>query len=567
MKTRKNIKNNMEYPKYKHMIPLLICIYMIGSLLINGMDNKSFLLVITSVAMVAWFIGERIFPDKVYIDGKGKISKIIYALMGIFILAVIISQMFSKDYSYSALVGDSESVMNIFCYIVLFYMAYRYGSEEKNQKIFKWAIILLSIVTVIMSMVEFYDIPLARLWLNNGESLADINRVVLSFGNSNYYGAFCCMIIPLVIKLWADADSRINKWAYMLLNASLMCCIFMSKSTMAIVLMIITILGVFLYEFKAVLKQWKYVIVFILVFIGEVFVINICSGGKLMQLVDIGVSNSDAFVEGNGEKYIIENIKLNGNRLELEGENSKIIMEYSDQFIFYDEEECILDIDSEGGVISFVEEPYNKIEIMISYDKRANMMLAEVDAGYKETIDFYIKDGEFKGVGADGKAVDDISGKYIDYKLNNIFTGRGYIWINTVSILDEVIFIGKGFGNYVNVFKQYDYVGLLKSQGTTNIIIDRPHNMFLQYCVDIGIIGTVAMFAMIIYILGSWIKQCQKNGRDRSFFSYSTFAGTLVFLMFSMLNDSMVVLSPFMWFVLGINLAVQNKHRNKSGQN
>lgn len=564
MKVRKNRENNMEYPKYKHMIPFLICIYMIVSLFIRGMDDKSLLLAITSVAMVVWFIGERIFPDKVYKEGKGNIGKIIYTLMGVFILAVILSQMFSKDYSYSTLVGESESVINIFCYIVLFYMAYRYSSEEKNQKIFNGAIILLSILTVIMSLVEFFDLPLATLWINNGESLADKNRVVLSFGNSNYYGTFCCMILTFVVKLWMDADRRINKWAYMLLNTSLICCVFMSKSTMAIVLMIVTMLGAFLYEFKATLKQWKYVIAFVLVFIGEILVINVCSSGKILQLMNIGITNSDAFVEENGDKYIIEDIKLNGNRLVIEGEDSKLVMEYSNQFTFYDEEECILDINSEDDVIRFIEDPYNKIVVMISYDRTVNMMLVEVDAGYKETIDFYIKDGEFKGVGADGKAVDDISGKYTDYKLNNIFTGRGYIWINTVSILDEVIFLGKGFGNYVNVFKQYDYVGLLKSQGTTNVIIDRPHNMFLQYCVDIGVIGTVAMFSMVIYILHNWLKQCIKNGKDRRFLSYSTFAGTLVFLMFSMLNDSMVILSPFMWFILGINLAMQNKNSYKN---
>lgn len=561
MKVKKNKVNqtNMVYPKYKQMIPLMMCMYMIGSLLVKGMDNKGTLLAVACIGMVIWFVGERIFPENIYKEIKGIIGKYIYISFGIFMLAVVLSEIFSKDYSYSNLVGESESIINVLCYVVLFYMAYRYGGEEKNQKIFKWAIIVLCVLTVVMSFIEFFDIPLANLWINEGEYLADKNRVVLSFGNSNYYGAFCTMLIPFAISLWLDCKDNIRKIVFVVLNISLICCVFMSKSTMAILLMVAVLVGTFLYCFKMVLKQWQFVIVFVLICIVEMLVINVCSGGKMLQLMNIGISNGDAFVEEIGDRYIIDDIKLSDNRLVIKGEESALIMEYNDGLIFYDEEDSILDIESKDGAISFTEEPYNEIEVMLSYNKTVSMLLVEVDAGYKDTVDFYIVNGEFKGVGADGKAVDDISGKYTKHKLNNLFTGRGYIWVNTVSMLDKVIFIGNGFGNYVNVFKQYDYVGLLKSQGTTNVIIDRPHNIFLQYCVDIGVIGTVSLAGIVIYILICWIKQCRKGVTDKEYLAYSTFAGVVAFLGFSLLNDSLVGLSPFMWIFLGINMAMQSK--------
>ena len=115
--------------------------------------------------------------------------------------------------------------------------------------------------------------------------------------------------------------------------------------------------------------------------------------------------------------------------------------------------------------------------------------------------------------------------------------------------------------NYVHVFKQYDYVGLIKSQGTSNIIIDRPHNMFLQYSMDVGIIGTVAIFAMIIYVLIGWIKRSYKQGLEKSDLSYPAFVSVVAFLVFTLLNDSMIVLSPFMWVCLGMNNALQQKEK------
>ena len=189
------------------------------------------------------------------------------------------------------------------------------------------------------------------------------------------------------------------------------------------------------------------------------------------------------------------------------------------------------------------------------------MLYIEVDAGYKETVDFYIDQGKFKGVGADGKAVDDITGRYEKHPMNNLFTGRGYIWINTVSMLDEVIFIGKGAGNFVNVFKQYDYVGLIKSQGNSNIIIDRPHNMFLQYSMDFGMVGTVALFAMIIYVLIGWIRPKRKCNCEENNLMYPAFVSAIAFVAFSMLNDSMIVLSPMMWLCMG--LLISGKMENK----
>lgn len=561
MKMKKN-KINMEYPRYKQMIPLFICVYMVLSLFVNGINNKSVLLTVMTVSMVVWFVGERIFPDNVYVEEKYSINKYIYISIGVFIFAVIVSEIFSKSYSKSALVGEYESMLNIFCYIILFFMAYRYGDIKKNQKMYECAIVVLSVLTMIMSLIEFFDVSLAKLWLGSRVNLSDNNRVVLSFGNSNYYGAFCCMLLTFVTRLWLVSKDKINKVLFVALNAALVCCVFMSKSTMAIYLMVVVVIGTIVYDYKRALSQWKYILFFVAVICIEVLAINTFSSGKLSQLINVGVINSDAFVENSSEKYVIEDIKLDNNRLIIVGDDSELIIEYDKQFIFYDEKNNILDIENEDNVIRFQVEPFNRIEVMVSFNRMEGMLLLEVDAGYKETIDFYIDNGEFKGVGADGKTVDDISGKYTSHKMNGFFTGRGYIWINTISMLDNVILMGNGCGNFVNVFKQYDYVGLLKSQGTSNIIIDRPHNMFLQYCIDIGLIGTLAIFSMIILILICWIRQNIKYGRDEEVLSYSTFLSVIVFLGFSILNDSLIILSPYMWIFLGLNMSMQYS-RNK----
>lgn len=74
-------------------------------------------------------------------------------------------------------------------------------------------------------------------------------------------------------------------------------------------------------------------------------------------------------------------------------------------------------------------------------------------------------------------------------------------------------------------------------------------------------IGTVAIFAMIIYILIGWIKRSYKQGLEKSDLSYPAFVSVVAFLVFTLLNDSMIVLSPFMWVCLGMNNALQQREK------
>lgn len=193
MSKKRGLKKKMgiDLPRYKVVIPCILCAYMILSTFIPDMDNKSVLLSVIAICMVAWFIGERIFPDRVYKEQVKSHNRYIYILGGIFILMTVLSEIFAKDYSGAYLVGEHDSFSTIFGYVVLFYMAYRYGYMEEGQKVFRYAVVIISVITVSMSVLEFLDMPIATLWSGNAGGLDNRNRVILTFGNSNYYGAFC----------------------------------------------------------------------------------------------------------------------------------------------------------------------------------------------------------------------------------------------------------------------------------------------------------------------------------------------------------------------------------------
>ncbi len=553
-------KTNMpktQPPRYRLVIPFIICIYMIISMLVPGMDNKSVFLVMMSACLIVWFVGEKIFPDKVYIEELSFHNKYVYIFAGIFVSMTLVSGLFAKDYSDSSLVGEDDSILVLLAYVVLFYMTYRYFYIEESQKIFRYTVICIGGLLIATSLIEFLDISIAVLWLEDEEKLTNMNRVVLSFGNSNYYGGFCCMLLPFIMEMWIYAQKKAQKIMLLMLNAGIVCCVMLSKSTLAVYLMVLIVMAVCMYELKYIIKQWMYGLGLVVTVVLMTLTLNIMSEGKMMELVGISVGNQDAFTEDEYDIYEIKDIQLCGNRVIIKGTDTSFVMEYAENFTFYDEDGNILDIDNKDGIVKFTEEPYDAISVGVYYNENINALYVEIDAGYKDTIDFYISSGKFKGVGADGNPVDDIGGQYEESRLDSMFTGRGYVWRNTLSMLDDVIFIGKGNGNFVHNFKQYDYVGLLKSQGTHHVIVDRPHNMILQYCIDIGVLGTTALVALVIYILMGRLKRIRTSERDNAPLSFASIVAVVAFLIFSLLNDSLVVVSPYMWIFLGLNMALQ----------
>lgn len=548
-----------EVPRYKYVIPVMLGVYMLLAYLMSGMEYKWLALAMATVGMIAWAIGEKIFPDHVYRDEKQGLKKWVYILLGIFLLMAVLSQLFAKDYSNSVLVSEGDTLGMIFGYIVLFYMAYRTARIRQGERIITLALTVLVGVVIFMSFLEFFDVSVACIWVGNTDFLVERNRVALTFGNSNYYGAFCCMLLPFMLELWIKATKNIQKLLYVLFSGFLMVCVLMSKSTMAMYLMFALVIGVLIYEWRNVKQQLLWLLCQIGVFMAALLIVNVASNGTLFTLMRISAGNTDAFTKEE-VLYEVEDIQLDGNRVTIKGIDTSFVIQYGEALNFYDDDNQLLDIQGEDSQITFVEAPYNAITVDVSYNQVVGLLYLEVDTGYKDTIDFYIENGEFKGVGADGRPVEDISGSCDGEEWYHLFTGRGYIWLRTIEMLDEVLILGKGCGNFVHSFKQYDYVGLLKSQGTHNIIINRPHNMFLQYSVEIGIVGTVALFVFVAFVLFGWIYSCFKRDKDENILSVASFFAIVTFMIFALLNDSLISISPYFWIFLGINMAFQIKN-------
>lgn len=142
-------------------------------------------------------------------------------------------------------------------------------------------------------------------------------------------------------------------------------------------------------------------------------------------------------------------------------------------------------------------------------------------------------------------------------------SSRGYIWSRSLPYLKNTILIGAGVDSFAFIFPQNDMVGKLNYFGNPHIIVDKPHNFFLQTALNTGVISLLAL----LFIFGFYIINTLKlifNSENKNTFVFGLRFASLVsvfsYLVSALSTDSVVSVSPVFWAVLGFAFAV-NKIR------
>lgn len=139
-------------------------------------------------------------------------------------------------------------------------------------------------------------------------------------------------------------------------------------------------------------------------------------------------------------------------------------------------------------------------------------------------------------------------------------SGRGYIWSRSLPLILDKPILGYGPDTFPMVFPQYDLIGKFNTYSTENMIVDKAHNIYLQYAISSGLLYLGAYIALLLLYLFRIIKQFRKNSftfinEYESIF----FTGIIAYSVAGMFNDSTVHVSPVFWVFIGIGLALATK--------
>jgi len=140
---------------------------------------------------------------------------------------------------------------------------------------------------------------------------------------------------------------------------------------------------------------------------------------------------------------------------------------------------------------------------------------------------------------------------------------RGYIWSKTIAKLHTTILYGTGPDTFPLYFPNNDYVArhLIKDD---HIIINKPHNWYLQMAAETGVISATIMIVFLIYYLWNTFKKeitsealkktdnmtTRQKNHSRSI-NTGIGLSILAYMIAALANDSMVVCAPVFWIILG----------------
>lgn len=152
-----------------------------------------------------------------------------------------------------------------------------------------------------------------------------------------------------------------------------------------------------------------------------------------------------------------------------------------------------------------------------------------------------------------------------------IGSSRGYIWSRTIPLLKNCLLIGYGPDTFAYDFPQGDVLAKYYSYAEGfNIIVDKPHNLYLQIFVSNGLIALLAFLGICGYYLIDSLRlyALRREYRAEQIFGISVMLGIVGYLAAGMFNDSVVAVAPVFWILLGtgcaLNMINRRMDRNQS---
>lgn len=538
-----------------------------------------------------------------------------YIPMAVYSVFVILSYVMS-DYKEFALLGYNdrfEGTLPLLAYMIGLFFMINVINGEKSVRFVTYGLVISSTILSLLGISQALDKDFFRTtmgqkllmpnymtesgyttWELVDQSMAE-GELFLNFTfnnreiyqtvyNINYVSFYLTLLIPLFGMLFIRSvmlgkEEKLWKkigWGVMF-GLVIFNLIGSASSGGFLGMAAVVVLALILLN-KKILKWWKPVLILIII---AAICFGITVDRWLPELTGAAksVTGANAAVADDSEEelqlgelkkgyidYIVTNedsidISVNGNPLTIalqteEGNVQSFILE-----------------DSEGTVLAMKPTPTQGV-YAISDERFAgyvNVAYSTNEGLFYIVLETYGQDWYFP-ITEDGILYRNGFGHFVDlydvpatgFASNQSFgSGRGYIWSRSIPMMKDTVLMGHGADTYAIHFPHNDYVGKYNSgtfSSNINIIVDKPHNMYMGAWIGTGGISVIAFLALTgIYLVQSIQLYIKKSFADNDFL---TFAGSGIafgifgFLVSGLVNDSTVSVMPMFYGLLGTGIAV-----------
>ena len=504
-----------------------------------------------------------------------------YIPLGIYAIFVITSTIFAID-TQTALWGFVDMYQGMFVllgYVLITFLTINFVNNERDVTLFVKAFLFLMIVEGTLGIGQYFGFDFLQTKLGNDLILPDklvVENLSFSFGpktiygtlfNTNFVGSFATLMLPLSVAFLLGAKTTKQR-IISVITTILMIFVWIGCNSRAgyLGIAVAAIFAVWLFR-KIIRKYWIGFVGLSLVLVAVLVGLNHASDGLIISRIksfNLGEAIENAKKIDERELQF-KDIRLDKNNVSIVTDKSILNLKMDgDKLYFLDENFTELEITTRGNKITINDKSYNNYSFFIA-ENYPGIRVYEPWSG--KSIDFYFSNNGVKILGSGGRLTEPMVAerfKPLD-GLERFMSGRGYIWSRSIPMLKTYLIKGAGADNYAMVFPQDDFIAKIKVFSNTNIVVDKPHNMYLQIAINTGVISLISLLTVWgIYIISSLklYRRIRFNSLD-NFIGASCFVSVIGYLIAGIFNDHVLSVAPLFWIILGIGISINARlHEN-----
>lgn len=515
--------------------------------------------------------------------------------IGSFLLISLLSASFSeyKDVAFWGMPDRAEGLVIIACYILMFFYSIYIFRKSSD---YKYIIISLSILTVVLTVLGIFQYFGNDLLMNNKflnklilsdqyAHLADSMKAEYESGkvygtlyHYNYMGSFGAMVVPIFATLTLFMKGYKKKIAFGFVSICSLFLLLGSTSRAGLVGLAISILFALILFGKVIIRKWKLTVPVVVVLGCILLGFNAATGGTIFQRIPTLMNDAlGIFMPADESFDYKDHIPVK----EITSQDGKTIVEMQQGSLVFGCAEGGLIITDENGEgiqievqdeIGTISDPrFSELQIRFiglnEESKTADGMILKYNA--RECFILSIDQAQESVTLIDNYTYEPLTLEEAPYwgfeGKERLGSARGYIWSRSLPMLKETILLGKGPDTFALEFPQNDRLAKWWAYETPNMLVDKPHNLYLQIALNEGGLALIAFIVLIVtYIIDSLRLYGLKRYYERKeVIGIATTLGVVGYLGAGIFNDSAISVAPIFWILLGVGVAINYMNRKE----
>lgn len=524
---------------------------------------RELFVIVLAAVLLLWFGIERMTLRPAREIPRSRMTAVLFGGMGLYLILGLVSALLS-DYPGVVWLGSYqlyEGYLALAAYGVIFAAAWYWCDRKEVLQFVYRSLTILGIAIGILALLErlgycYYNFALIQ-WLSNlNGTVGKPDGAVLTFGNADYLGVFCALLLPVLVSRIRQSDSTIWMLLQILSAVLIGTTLILTKVSTAIVIgygVTLALLLVWLCH-----NSWERVRKVMAVSICAVVVLVSSFGYLMTRTGDTMGEKVTHLATGMDiqKTFQLLEIGTDGNTVSMENADTVFAVTASssqlsaDTLTFTCNGTEVTAQENTDGLLTFAESALQNCQVQVAEDHLEFLL------GYPTPVQAYYTGESWQIVTLGGGLIDTVPQVSTSRTLQQMYpylNGRIFVWANTISALSDCWIVGHGAGTTIFYLNQEDLPALLNIFGQYTLF-NKPHCWYLQMAQDTGILSAVCMIAMLVAFLIVGGKTAFRRGTNWNPEKAGLWFAVLGYSLLMVFHDSQIYFAPVFWLIFGMGV-------------